>query len=94
MADAEGLNPSDFKRSYGFESRPGHCWGSSDAVDGNSAIDLIQPFAVLSEGSLSMTASNFTRLCCGRNSARPTDVVISGDEALAQRFLGAMSITP
>ncbi len=24
MADAEGLNPSDWKRSYGFESRPGH----------------------------------------------------------------------
>ncbi len=24
MADAGGLNPPDWKRSYGFESRPGH----------------------------------------------------------------------
>jgi hypothetical protein len=27
MADAGGLNPPDFKRSYGFESRPGHFSG-------------------------------------------------------------------
>ena len=24
LADAEGLNPSDSKGSYGFKSRPGH----------------------------------------------------------------------
>ncbi len=74
-------------------------FGNSDAVD----VEVTDgPFAfrassnpnVAPTATLSMTASNFTRLCCGRSSARPADVVITGDETLAQRFLGAMSITP
>jgi uncharacterized protein (TIGR03083 family) len=74
-------------------------FGDTDAVD----VEVIDgPFAfrtssnpnTTSTATLTMTAANFTRLCFGRSSAKPADVVISGDETLAQRFLATMSITP
>jgi uncharacterized protein (TIGR03083 family) len=71
----------------------------------NDAIDVVVndgplPFRassnpeVASTATLSMTAANLTRLCFGRSSAKPDDVIISGDDALARSFLSAMAITP
>jgi hypothetical protein len=40
MADAGGLNPPDWKRSYGFESRPGHKLAQASALASTSGLGL------------------------------------------------------